>query len=507
MNDFTRFADLASERLGGRVLEANDEFFAPKENLLKESRPIFIEGKYTRRGKWMDGWETRRRRAPGHDWCIVRLGLPGIIRGVVVDTSFFRGNYPERFSLEARALEGRTPYKNEKERLKSSNSQWTDIIPPAALKGDSLNSFSVNNEERFTHVRLKIYPDGGVARLRVYGEAVPEVQRTSAGEINLAGVENGGSVLASSDEFFGEPKNLLLPDRPKNMGDGWETRRRRGPGHDWVILKLGLPGVIRRIQVDTTHFKGNFPESCSLEACEANLSNANDATSAALPWKELLPRTKLKANHRHIFGVLDRAKPATHVRFNIYPDGGVARLRVFGRPAARETERNGLEGFNRLSVKEARQILLDCCGAERWAEQMLAQRPFLNVAQALEVADKAWSDLSQADWLEAFRHHPAIGATRASKNQSATARRWSAAEQSVAQQAMPETLAALAAANQDYRKRFGHVFLICATGKSSDEILSSLRERLPNDPDTELRIAAEEQRKITRLRLEKILAS
>jgi allantoicase len=506
MKDFTRFADLASARLGGRVLEANDEFFAAKENLLKESRPIFVDGKYTARGKWMDGWETRRRRTPGHDWCIVRLGLPGMIRGVVVDTSFFQGNYPERFSLEACALEGRAPYKNEKERLRSSGSQWTEIIPPTPLKGDSLNSYSVKNEERITHLRLKIYPDGGVARLRVYGEAVPEVRQTSADEINLAGVENGGSVVASSDEFFGEPRNLLLPDRPKNMGDGWETRRRRGPGYDWVILKLGLTGVIRRIQVDTTHFKGNFPESCSLEACEANLSNANEATSAALPWKELLSRAKLKANHRHTFGVPDRAGPATHVRFNIYPDGGVARLRVFGRPATRETRRSGLERLNRLSAKELRKTLLDCCGAKRWAEQMLARRPFSEVAEALDAADAIWNDLSQADWLQAFRHHPAIGAKRASKNQSAPARRWSATEQSVAQLAAPETLAALAVANREYREKFGHVFLICATGKSSDEILRSLRERLPNDPDTELRIAAEEQRRITRLRLEKILA-
>ena len=506
MSDFTRLPDLASERLGGRVLEANDEFFAPKENLLKESRPIFIEGKYTDRGKWMDGWETRRRRIPGHDWCIVRLGLPGKIRGVVVDTSFFKGNFPEQFSLEACVLEGRSSLQNETRGLRNLNTRWTELISPTALKGDSPNSFSVNNEERFTHVRLNIYPDGGVARLRVYGEAVPHFKQTSAGEVNLSAVESGGIVVASSDEFFSEPRNLLLPDRPKNMGDGWETRRRRGPGHDWVILKLGLPGVIRRIEIDTTHFKGNFPESCSLEACEHG-TNAPEVISAQQAWKQLLPRAKLKANHRHLFTAMDSGGRVTHVRFNIYPDGGVARLRIFGRPALPANRGNGLENFNRLSTNQARKALLDCCGAKRWADQMLARRPFPDVAGALDAANKIWSVLNQDDWLEAFHHHPPIGAKRTRRNQSATARSWSAAEQSVAQQAVPETLAALAAANREYQRKFGYVFLICAAGKSSEEILRSLRERLPNDHDTEIRIAAEEQRKITRLRLQKILTS
>jgi allantoicase len=507
MKDFTQLADLAAERLGGRVLEANDEFFAPKDNLLKESKPIFIEGKYTARGKWMDGWETRRRRTPGYDWCVIGLGLPGIIRGVVVDTSFFKGNYPEHFSLEACELEGRLPYKNEGARLKDPETHWSEVLPQTALKGDSQNLFSVGHEARCTHVRLKIYPDGGVARLRLHGEAVPEMRRVSRGEIDLVAVENGGSVLTSSDQFFGAPRNLLLPGPAKDMGDGWETRRRRGPGYDWVILKLGVPGVIRRIEVDTSHFKGNFPESCSVEACHAPGAAGDAFLAAPHAWKQLLQQTKLRPNHRHVLNDIQNVGPATHVRFNIYPDGGVARLRLFGRMVTHEDLATGFERFNRLSRAHTRKALLDCCGSKRWAERMLEQTPFPDVSYVLDTADKTWAALGRADWLEAFCHHPVIGAKRANKNQSAAARRWSAGEQSAAQKAAPEALAALAVANQAYQSKFGHVFLICATGKSSGEILSSLRERLSNEPDVELRIAAEEQRKITRLRLEKLLAS
>jgi allantoicase len=506
MKDFTQLADLAAERLGGTVLEANDEFFGPKENLLKESKPVFIEGKFTDRGKWMDGWETRRRRTPGYDWCIVRLGLPGILRGVVVDTSFFKGNYPEHFSLEACDLRGQPPYKNEAKRLKDAATRWIEALSQTALKGDSQNSATITHEQRFTHVRLKIYPDGGVARLRLHGEVVPDAKRISRGDVDLVAVENGGSIVSSSDQFFGEPQNLLMPYVAKNMGDGWETRRRRGPGHDWVVLKLGMPGAIQKIVVDTAHFKGNFPDSCSLEACHASAVAADTFLAAPHVWRELLPQTKLKANHRHVFSKLANVGSATHVRFNIYPDGGISRLRLFGRAVRGADRTKGVQHFNRLSPARARKALLDCCGSQKWVEHMLQRMPYPDVTYVLDTADKTWAALGPADSLEAFRHHPAIGAKRAEKTQSAAARRWSKGEQSVAQTAAPQTLAALVCANEKYQTKFGHVFLICATGKTSDEILASLEKRLSNDPEVELRIAAEEQRKITRIRLEKLLA-
>lgn len=327
--DFTELVDLASERLGGAVLIANDEFFAPKENLLKSSTPVFIEGKYTDRGKWMDGWETRRRRTPGLDWCIIRLGLPGIIRGVVVDTSYFKGNYPEQCSLEACAVTGLPAL----EELAGESTAWTEILPPSNLKGDSQNPFSIDSQERFTHLRLKIYPDGGVARLRVYGEVGPDWKRLEqiGGQMDLVAVENGGLVLACSDMFFGHRHNLIMPGRGANMSDGWETKRRRGPGHDWVIIKLGRRGHIQRVEVDTSHFKGNCPESCSLGASNAGEVPVDTLTDPAMVWREVLPRTKLQPHTRHSFvaEIID-AGPATHLIFNIFPDGGVSRLRVWG---------------------------------------------------------------------------------------------------------------------------------------------------------------------------------
>ena len=324
--DFTELIDLATERLGGAVLFANDEFFAPKENLLKPGSPIFVEGKYTDLGKWMDGWETRRRRTPGYDWCIIRLGLPGIIRGVVVDTSHFRGNYPEQCSLEGCTIDGQPTV----EQLTSEETEWTMILPLSDLAGNSANLFEIGQHSRFTHLRFNIYPDGGVARLRVYGEVVPDWNRLerSGSEIDIAAVENGGLVLSCSDMFFGHKHNLIMPGRAVNMSDGWETKRRRGPGHDWVTIKLGKPGRVRSVEVDTSYFKGNFPESCSLEACQTK----GNVLPENPDWKPVLSRTKLQAHTRHFFEqeVLDTGT-ITHVRFNIFPDGGVSRLRLFGR--------------------------------------------------------------------------------------------------------------------------------------------------------------------------------
>lgn len=508
MKDFTNLVDLASERLGGAVLEANDEFFASKENLLKLSKPIFIEGKYTPRGKWMDGWETRRRRTPGYDWCVIRLGLAGIVRGVLVDTSHFKGNFPSHFSLEGCDLGPSETFKNEKKRLNSAATQWVELAPQTALQGDTQNQFAVEHTGRFTHLRLKIYPDGGVARLRVHGEVVPERSRVSREEVDLVAIENGGRVVASSDEFFSAPLNLLMPGRGKDMSDGWETRRRRGPGHDWVILKLGIPGVIKRIEVDTAYFKGNYPDRCALGACYVEGAAAGDAALGSAAWRIVLPETKLKPNHRHIFRPqADDKAASTHVRFKIYPDGGVSRLRLFGRAERPHDHRAGIERFNQLPVAQARKSLFDCCGSKKWVDQVIAHRPFPSPAQLNVVTEKAWTGLEDKDWLEAFGHHPAIGAKRAKAKPSEIAQRWSAGEQAAAQMSSADSLAALAAANQAYHTKFGHVFLICAAGKTSGEILASLQARLTNDPETELRTAAEEQRKITRLRLEKLLES
>jgi allantoicase len=332
--DFTEYIDLAAERLGGRVLAANDEFFAPKENLLKASAPVWIADKYTDFGKWMDGWETRRRRTPGYDWCIVKLGLPGVIHGVVVDTAYFKGNYPEHCELESCALDGDPSLAQ----LDSPSTKWASLLPKSPLAGDARNPFAVAPSGRVTHLRFKIYPDGGVARLRVHGEVVPDWPSLtrSGDEIDLATVEHGGWVIVSSDMFFGSRNNLIQPGRSTGMHDGWETRRRRGPGHDWCVIRLGAPGKISRVEVDTAHFKGNFPESCSLEVCTSPRDLVDPDALGALPWKEILTRTKLQADSLHVYEKeLQDAGEVSHARFHIYPDGGVARLRIFGTLARR----------------------------------------------------------------------------------------------------------------------------------------------------------------------------
>src|SRR5687768_14533088 len=328
MIKFTDLVDLAAERLSGSVLLANDEFFGPKESLLRAAAPEWREGVYTDRGKWMDGWETRRRRVPGFDWCIVRLGLPGTIHGVVVDTSFFRGNYPESCSIEATFVEGvATP----EDLVDEKRTRWRSILAQSPLKGDTKNEFGIPGMPRATHLRFSIQPDGGVARLRVYGEASFDPKKTWPGsEVDLAAMENGGLVVACSDMFFGHRQNLILPGRSTHMGNGWETKRRRGPGHDWTIVRLAARATIDRVELDTDHFKGNAPDACMLETCDLPAADASVLTEAGVRWRELVPRTKLQPHARHELQVLAEREPATHVRLSIYPDGGVARLRLSG---------------------------------------------------------------------------------------------------------------------------------------------------------------------------------
>ena len=325
MNDLI---DLASERLGGAVIAASDEFFAPKDALVRGAAPIWREGEYTDRGKWMDGWETRRRRdvlpgEPGfdaaHDWCIVRLGTRGIVRSIDVETTFFKGNYPESCAIDACIVPGAATL-DELQRA-----AWTSAVARTALRGDAHNICDAAGPGGIdaTHLRLRIFPDGGVARLRAYGDVVPDWEAIRRqGEIDLAAILHGGRVLECSDMFFGSRDNLLMPGAAQGMADGWETRRRRTPGHDWTIVRLGRPGAIARVEVDTSHFKGNAPAACSLDACTSGEPG---------DWTALLPRTPLAPDRRHIFDTaLARISGATHVRLNIFPDGGIARLRVFG---------------------------------------------------------------------------------------------------------------------------------------------------------------------------------
>jgi allantoicase len=334
----TDLLDLASERLGAGVVAANDEFFAPKESLLRVEPPIWREGEYTDRGKWMDGWETRRRRdvlpgEPGfddaHDWCILRLGARGVIRGVDIETTHFKGNSPESCAIEACVAHGAKTLSD------LDRAVWRSALDRSALRGDSHNVFDVAKAEA-THVRLRIFPDGGVARLRVYGDVLPDWDALRGQrEVDLAAVLNGGRVVAGSDMFFGSRHNLIMPGPARGMSDGWETMRRRTAGHDWTVIRLGAPGAVRHIEVDTRHFKGNAPHACSLDACVVSTSGpAAWDTSTEPGWVDLLPRRPLQADHLHTFDAVPLPfGNITHVRLNIFPDGGVGRLRLFGRPA------------------------------------------------------------------------------------------------------------------------------------------------------------------------------
>ena len=492
MTEFADLLDLASERVGGQVIAANDDFFAPKENLITAKKPVWIEDKYTDRGKWMDGWESRRRRTPGHDWCILKLGLAGIISKVMVDTSYFRGNYPESCSIDASALEpGEDPL--------AADVAWSEILPASPLKGDAQNCFAIAETFRYTHLRLNIYPDGGVARLRVYGEVVPDWGNISnaADELDLAAVEHGGRILDCSDKFFSAPQNLLLTGRSTGMHDGWETRRRRGPGHDWVTIRLGVAGIVNSVEVDTSHFKGNYPESCSLEVCA--IPDGMDGAEAQ--WIELLPRTKLEPDSIRRF-TPSRKCIAVQVRFNMYPDGGVARLRIYGHPETNALTQARLRCLNSLDGNSAGKAFLNCCGSTKWCESMLSQRPFASLQHLLHVAEHTCDALNADDWKQAFAAHPRIGERKIAAPRQA--QRWSNEEQAGAA-AAAEVQKRLQQRNDEYRSRFGYIFIVCASGQSGDKMLATMEERLHNDPATELEVAADEQRKITKLRLQKLL--
>ncbi|WP_433264083.1 allantoicase [Actinosynnema sp. CS-041913] len=310
---WTRLPDLASRAVGGSVVWANDDLFAERENLITKAEPEYRPHTFGHRGQIYDGWETRRRREPGDDSAIIRLGLPGVIRGVVVDTAFFKGNYPPSATVEATRAAG---YPAPEELA-----GWEVVVPRAPLEGDRKHYFDVHAERRYTHVRLTIHPDGGVARLRVFGDPVADPDLLLPNAVDLAAMENGASVIGCSDMFFGAPGNLIAPGHATSMGEGWETARRRDDGNDWVEVALAAPGVVALAELDTSHFKGNAPGWASVRG--------RDVRKDPDDWFDLLPRTRLQPDTRHRFRV--SGPEATHARLDIHPDGGMARLRLFGR--------------------------------------------------------------------------------------------------------------------------------------------------------------------------------
>jgi allantoicase len=367
--EFTALPDLAVRSLGGSVMAASDELFAERENLIVAAPPGHRAATFGHKGQVYDGWETRRRRTPGHDWAVVRLGLAGVVRGVVVDTAHFTGNYPPEVSVEGTSADG-WPTPDE-----LTGAAWTPLVPRSPVTGDTANPFQVGTSERFTHVRLRIYPDGGVARLRVHGEPVPDPRLLPPGGLDLAALEHGGEVTGCSNRFYGSPRNLISPGLARVMGEGWETARRRDDGNDWVELRLAGAGVVRLAELDTSWFLGNAPGWASLRATDARA--ADPAGPAA--WADLLPRTRLLPDTRHRFPIAGAAE-ATHVRLDVFPDGGMARLRLWGELAPAARAELGLRFWNLLPADHARRLLTGAGLAAAEADRLAADRPLGSLA-------------------------------------------------------------------------------------------------------------------------------
>lgn len=467
--------DLLSAGVGGRVVDCNDEFFAEAVNLLKEEPPFWDADRFTDHGKWMDGWETRRRREPGHDWCSLALGIPGLVRRVTVDTSHFTGNYPEAFSLEACGVDT-------DERL--DDAVWQEVIPRTLLQGDSVAVFETGFPWRVTHLRLNIFPDGGVARLRVEGTPVPGITAVCPdGPTDLASAIVGGEAAGASNAHYSHPSNMLKPIDSRGMWDGWETKRRRGPGHDWATFRLGLPGMVESVVVDTSHFKGNAPGWVSL-----------DLSEDGVVWSSVVDHADVRP-HEHNHVALAVPAHASMVRLNIHPDGGVARLRVMGRADADAAGRLRMAYADALFPDAARRFFHTACGARRWVDAMVSGRPYGAVEGLFDAADQVFDHLSEADWLEAFAAHPRIG----EKGDPVASR-----EQAGTSSASREIIRRLAEVNREYEERFGFIYIVFATGKTAEEMLAIAEKRLTNDREEEVATAAAEQRKITMRRLRRM---
>jgi allantoicase len=374
--------DLASRWLGGSVLAASDESFGEKEALLTPTPSAFVPGNYGPRGEIVDGWETRRRREAGHDWALIRLGAAGIITSIDVDTSCFTGNFPTTCRIEACGVEG-FPSPAE---LNDLGTEWIEIVPRAPLAGDTHNRFPVTDPRRFTHVRLSAYPDGGIARLRVYGHVVPDPRLFDGLTIDLASQDHGGQVVTSSDGFYTSAAMLNRPDKARTMGEGWETRRRRDDGNDHAIIRLALPGCIQLVEIDTAHFKYNASAEIALSGAASN--------SDTPAWKPLVPRQRLQPDTRHLFRVAPVEQPCSLVRLDAFPDGGISRVRLWGHVHAAARTEAGLRWFNALPSTQATAVLLQQGHSKEHSALVASHRP-LRGSSTASVVDSLASRLPQ----------------------------------------------------------------------------------------------------------------
>jgi allantoicase len=376
--------DLASRWLGGTVMAASDESFGAKESLLFPAEPVFEPGHYGPHGEIVDGWETRRRRQPGHDWTLIRLGTPGTITSIEVDTRFFTGNYPESCRIEACGAEG---YPGPDE-LNESGTEWAEIVPRSALRGDARTSFPVSDQHRYTHLRLSIFPDGGVSRLRAYGQVIPDPRGLEQLTIDLASQEHGGLVIDSSDSFYTSAQLLNRPGQARSMGEGWETRRRRGPGYDYAIIRLAFPGQIRLIVADTAHFRYNASAAIAVHA-----STDPQPQPGSPDWQPLLPETRLQPDTKHTFPVTC-PDPAASIRVDAIPDGGLSRIRAIGTISPTARRDAGYRWFNALPSGQAVECVTAAGIAPELGVSLVTQRPLTR--ERLEETTRAHNQATEA---------------------------------------------------------------------------------------------------------------
>ena len=314
--------NLADPRIGSKIIFKTDDFFAAAHRILKTDIPVFKDGLFDKHGKWMDGWETRRRRSKGYDYLVLKLGKPGKIFDIDIDTSHFNGNQPTHASLEG-CFSRSKPNKKTK---------WTRLLGKKKLGPNKNHNFKSQNKSTFNYIRLNIFPDGGVARLRLYGKIEIDKKIINHKNINLTSILNGASIVGCNNEHFGRAENIIAPGKGKNMGDGWETRRSRGKNFDWLIIKFGKPGLIKKLEIDTHHFKGNYPDSCSIQTAIINKDLSNKSiVKNSKNWKFILNKSKLSAHKKHVFKkFLIKRNKENYLKINIYPDGGISRIRAFG---------------------------------------------------------------------------------------------------------------------------------------------------------------------------------
>ena len=320
---FKNTVNLAETKFGSKIIYKTDEFFGAANRILSSAKPVFKEGVYDKHGKWMDGWETRRKRKDGHDFLIIKLGRPGKIFNVDIDTSYFSGNQPSQASLEA-CLSKTNPTKK---------TIWKTILNKKKLGQDRNHNFKINSRSTFNFIKLNIFPDGGVARIRLNGIVDLEKINLNGKNVNLSSILNGSTIVGCNNEHFGKAENVLSPGVGVNMGDGWETRRSRGKNVDWIIIKFGKPGIINKLEIDTHHFKGNYPESLTVQsALITNNINSNKILINSKNWKIFLEKMKLKPHKKHIFkSNINKKNKVNFLKINIFPDGGISRIRAFGK--------------------------------------------------------------------------------------------------------------------------------------------------------------------------------